>query len=156
MLFRSQELIQPKDLPVVNHPDPGIDEGILWTLYSSRRKAIDEGMVWPDEFLAKYPLWSRGIIATMSATMNLYNEFRKNQYRIKSFDTVHLQPHHQMIWLLIAAEYFWLYNTREVNLPKDLTNLQAQVLMNAQFQDIVEEFRKLLPQDHPEIGRAHV
>ena len=144
-----QELIQPKDLPVVNHPDPGIDEGILWTLYSSRRKAIDEGMVWPDEFSAKYPLWSRGIITTMSATMNLYNEFRKNQYRIKSFDTVHLQPHHQMIWLLIAAEYFWLYNTREVNLPKDLTNLQAQVLMNAQFQDIVEEFRKLLPPDHP-------
>ncbi|GEM_PF-1100273 len=143
------ELLSRKPLPLVEHPDPGVDEDILWRLYTFRRSSKKgEEETWPEPFYEKYPLWSRGIVMNMTASLTLYHEFKRSRYRTKSFDTAQLQPHHLMIRILIAAEYFWLFNMREVTLPDSLGKVQAQELMITHMYDVAEEFRKLLPLEH--------
>lgn len=145
-----EELLSKKPLPIVEHPDHGIDEDILWKLYTNRRTKQQnvEEEVWPESFSSQYPLWARGIISNMRASLTLYHDFKRSRYRTKSFDTIHIQPHHQMIWILVAAEYYWLFNMREVQTPESLGKVQLQELMNSHMYDIAEEFRLLLPVEH--------
>jgi hypothetical protein len=142
-----QEAKEHRPLPVVIHPDPGIDENLLWVLYTNRKKAIDEA--WPTSLGKERPIWARGILSDMRASITLYTEFKRIRTRTKRFDLIHLQPHHNLVKFLISAEYFWSYNLREIRIEDGKTPSEIKEVHQSLIYEITEAFRSLLPSEHP-------
>ncbi len=131
----------------INYKDPGLDEEFLWDLYGAKLK---EKVKWNFEPAEDWPPWTMGILSGMTSSNAVYREFLKSKERSKIFQSRRFQPHHANIRLLIAAEYFWLFNHREVVLPEELSFFQAKAIQRKHIYDIYEGFLELYRPDHPE------
>ncbi len=137
-----------KQVKVVEHKDPGIKEDILWTLYMAQ-KVVPE---WNKDFThqEEFSVWARGLLSAMKATYTLYDYFQKTATRSKAMNAgVNLQPHHRIVRVLIAAEYFWLFNARDTTLPEELGIADAKEMFQKHVTKIYEHFVELLPDSHP-------
>lgn len=153
--MRSKKLILKEythdEIENFNYKDPGLDEEFLWDLYgASLKKAVK----WNFEPADDWPSWAKGILSSMTTTNAIYREFLKSKDRSKIFQSRKFQPHHSNIRLLIAAEYFWLFNHREVVLPEELSFFQAKAMQRKHIYDIYEGFLELYKPDHPERNRC--
>ncbi|MBW7876608.1 MAG: hypothetical protein H3C47_11540 [Candidatus Cloacimonetes bacterium] len=137
-----------KQVKVVEYKDPGIKEDILWTLYMAQ-KMVPE---WNKDFThqEEFSSWARGLLSGMKATYTLYDYFQKTANRSKAMNAgVNLQPHHRIVRVLIAAEYFWLFNARDTSLPEELGIAGAREMFQKHVSKIYEHFVELLPDSHP-------
>ena len=134
-----------------NYKDPGLDEEFLWDLYGA---SLRDQVKWLFEPADDWPSWAKGILSGMTSTNSIYQEFLRSKDRSKVFQNRRFQPHHSNIRLLIAAEYFWLFNHREVVLPEDLSFFQAKAMQRKHIYDIYEGFLELYKPDHPERTRC--
>ncbi len=135
----------------LTYKDPGLDEEFLWDLYGMK---VKEAVKWNFEPAEDWPSWAKGILSGMTSSNAVYREFLKSKERSKVFQSQRFQPHHANIRLLIAAEYFWLFNHREVVLPEELSFFQAKAMQRKHIYDIYEGFLELYRPDHPELNRC--
>ena len=85
----------------------------------------------------------------MRRTAILFKRFKDNENRIfVSREDIKYQPHHRIINLLIATEFYWILNKREVNLSQKMTNTELQIAIQDYLYTIADQFLKLLPENH--------
>lgn len=134
-----------------NYTDPGLDEEFLWELYGVRFK---KSIKWDFEVDKNWPTWAKGILGSMASCNRIYEEFKRSRHRTKKFQNRRFQPHHVNIKVLIAAEYFWLFNSREVKVTENVNFLQVKIMQKQHIYDIYDGFLQLLKSNHPEHTRA--
>lgn len=139
------------EIETFNYADPGLDEEFLWDLYGVRSK---KSIKWDFKVDDNWPTWAVGILGGMAACNTVYEEFKRSKYRTKTFQNRKFQPHHVNIRVLIAAEYFWLFNSREVKVSENVNFLQVKIMQKQHIYDIYDGFLQLLKSDHPEHTRA--
>ena len=132
---------------IPDHRDPGLREDFLQELWVTPKNSNQEH---PEELIGSYPSWARGVIGDMRRTASLFNRFKESENRtFVSREDIKYQPHHQIINLLIATEFYWILNKREVNLSQKMTNAELNVAIQDYLYTIADQFLKLLPDNHP-------
>lgn len=153
--MRSKKLIikefANEEIDNINYTDPGLDEEFLWDLYGIRSK---KSVTWNFKVDEDWPTWAHGILGSMVASNTIYEEFLRSKDRSKTFQNRKFQPHHVNIRMLIAAEYFWLYNSREVQPPEPVNFMQIKSMQKKHIYDIYEGFLELLSNKHHERTRV--
>ncbi|PCJ16128.1 MAG: hypothetical protein COB02_16960 [Candidatus Cloacimonadota bacterium] len=147
-ITKADPLSMNKDFCFISdHKDPGVTASGIAELWDTKTQGEIE---WDNDFLNNFPSWAKGILNGMTRTYSLYYLIQKSKFKTRILlNDVKLQPHHNLVNLLIASEYFWLYNRREVDMDKNLPLSQARIMMYGQINAISDLFVRLLPDNHP-------
>lgn len=131
---------------IVNEDDPGMRDDILASLFSAQR---DEPQ-WPQDLFPNdlHP-WFKAMLTSLRASWSLYAGFMKSRTRSREVAGYRIQPHHRVIRLLCAAEYYWQFNSRDVELSEELGFHEIRDLHNFNVRQLVDIFLKSVPEKHP-------
>ncbi len=130
---------------IINEDDPGIRDDILAGLFSSQGDEVQ----WPQDLFPNdlYP-WFKAMLPSLKASWNLYSGFMKSSTRSREVAGYRIQPHHRIIRLLCAAEYYWQFNSRDVELSEKMGFHEIRDLHNFNVRHLVEVFLKAVPEKH--------
>lgn len=139
-----QEVMAELNIKIPDKKDPGLDQDFLFDCYLAHRSEH----TWPDPFYEAWPAWARGIAPNLPACLNLYHDFKNSIQKMKIFQSHEFQPHHKVIRLLCAAEYYWQFNIREITLDEDMDFNERRDIQREHIYQICEQYIKLMPENH--------